>query len=172
MHRDSWKTVACTICCAHQTWHCSCHSFEAAVKTLRCTAIEEKHERVQKLLDELKAKHGGQFWPQYRLRAKFIDVNQHDSMENAPLRSMFKKEASSVPWRVSATAIASIVQDVLEAQASHTHTLTPIRAAGLKSNYIQQIKDLHQLLEMRVINDSNFATQKSKILRTMGDICD
>ena len=112
--------------------------------------------------------------PKYRLWAESIDVNQHDSMENPPLRSMFKKQASSVPCggRVSATAIASIVKDVLEAQASHTHTLTPIREAGLKSNYIQQIKDLYQLLEMRAINNSDFATQKSKILRKMGDIHD
>ena len=96
---------------------------------------------VQKLVDELKAKHGGQFsGPQYRFWAESIEVNQHDSMDNPPLRSMFNKQASCVPCgcKVSATAVASIVQDVPEAQAqaSHAHTLTPIRAASLKSNYI------------------------------------
>ena len=40
----------------------------------------------------------------------------------------------------------------------------PIRASGLKTNYIQQIKELYQLLEMGAINESDFAAQKIKIL--------
>ena len=43
---------------------------------------------------------GGSSGPQYRLWAESIDVNQHDTMENVPLRSMFKKQASSVPCEV------------------------------------------------------------------------
>ena len=66
---------------------------------------------VQEFGDELKAKHGGVSGPQYRLRAEPSDVNQHDSMDNLPLRSKFKKQASSVPCGsgLLTTAIASMV---------------------------------------------------------------
>ena len=39
--KDSQQTVAYTIRCAHQTWRCSCHSLDVAVKTSRLTAIED-----------------------------------------------------------------------------------------------------------------------------------
>ena len=42
---------------------------------------------------------------------------------------------------MSATAVASVVQDIPKAQSSGSRALTPVRAAGLKTNYIQQIKD-------------------------------
>ena len=140
-------------------------------KKRKKSLVEEKRERVQKLVDELKAKHEGQFsGPQYQLWAEVIDVHQHDSMETPPLGTMFKKQASSVPCgqKMSATAIASVVQDI--PQSSCSHTLTPIQATGLKTNYIQQIKELYQLLEMGALDENDFATQKSKILRMMGDI--
>ena len=56
---------------------------------------------------------------------------------------------------MSATAIASVVQDI--PLSSCSHTLTPIQAAGLKTNYIQQIKELYQLLEMGALDDNDFA---------------
>ena len=40
MRRDSRQTAAYTIRCTSQTWRCSCHLFEVAVRTLRLTAIE------------------------------------------------------------------------------------------------------------------------------------
>ena len=120
---------------------------------------EEKRERVQKLVDELKATHQAQYsGPQYRMWAEAIDVNQHDSMDVPPLGSMFKRQATSIPCgrRVSATAhaVASVVHSASSPSCQgssvmgNSHTLTPIRAAGLKSSYIQQIKDLHHLLEI------------------------
>ena len=90
---------------------------------------EEKRERIQKIVDDLKAKHGVQFsGPQYRLWAESIDINQHDSLDTPPIGCMLKKQASSVPCgrRVSATAVASVVQNCPEAQKSCFLTLTPI----------------------------------------------
>ena len=67
---------------------------EIQLKKKKTTSLaEEKHERVQRLVDELKAKHGVQFsGPQCRLWAESIDVNQHDSMDTSPLGTTYVLE--------------------------------------------------------------------------------
>lgn len=46
-------------------------------------------------------------------------------------------------------------------------TITPVRAAELRSTYIRQIKDLHSLLDIGAIAESDFEKQKQSILELM-----
>ena len=64
---------------------------------LKKTKYEKKHDRVQRLFDELKAKYRVQFsGSQYRLWTESVDVNQHDSMDTTPLGTMFQKQAETL----------------------------------------------------------------------------
>ena len=89
-------------------------------------------------------------------------------MDTPPLETMLQKQASSVlcGHRVSATAVASVVKDISEPQSSCSHSLTPVRAAGLKQTTFNKLKTFIS----GAINKSDFATQKSKILSMIGDI--
>ena len=48
--------------------------------------------------------------------------------------------------------------------------ITPVKAAGLRSTVIQQVKDLHLLYEPGALSQDEFKSQKTVILRQMGDL--
>ena len=109
---------------------------------------EEKLERVDDLIDELKEKHGTKYNAvQYRMWAETIDSGRHSSSEIPPRGSIFKSQG--------------------EKDADSGGSLTPSKVASLRSTYIQQIKDLHSLKEAGAISDDHFVKQRDVLLSNM-----
>ena len=77
---------------------------------------------------------------QYRIWPETIDVGCHDSLENPPKGSFFKSQGQKGNPRASTPPASSA------SSASVTEQATLI--ANLHSTYIQQIKELHSLLEI------------------------
>ena len=102
---------------------------------------EEELERVDELVDGLKSKHGTLYANiQSRVWAETIDSGRHSGVDSPPRRK-FKfqgrkgtKSSPSTPPRSQ--------------QPRSEIVLTPGKTAQLCSTYIQQIKDLHSLVDI------------------------
>ena len=149
-----------------------------AQKRRKVTAMDERRERVQNLFEELKEKHGSAYsGPQYRLWAEAVASGSHTNTEEPPLGSMFRRQNTCKARHqshcsCSATAIASVN---LTSSPPHEHqargsSLTPKSAASLRSSYIKQIKELHELLDIDAISEEDFKRQKEKILAMMDSL--
>ena len=146
-------------------------------KRQKVSVLDERHERVQNLFDELKEKHGSAYSaPQYRLWAEAICSGAHTSTDSPPLGSMFRRQSTSKGHSrshcsCSATAIASVNLSSSTPREDQAHgsstSLTPKSAASLRSAYIKQIKELHDLLDLDAISTADFQKQKEKILAMM-----
>ena len=159
----------------------SASNISPAAKKTKVTAMDERRERVQRLFEELKAKHGSAFsGPQYRLWAEAVASGSHASTEEPPFGSMFNRQTTSKAQRrdhhcsYSATAIAAVSVSSspprdTQAQAQGTN-LTPKSAASLRSTYIKQIKELHGLLDLEAITETQFKSQKEKIFMMMDSL--
>ena len=119
---------------------------------------EEELERVDELVDELKSKHGTLYANiQYRVWAETIDSGHHSGVDSPPRRK-FKfqgrkgtKSSPSTPPRSQ--------------QPRSEIVLTPGKTAQLCSTYIQQIKDLHSLVDIGGLS------KLMKILSSRGIYC-
>ena len=121
-------------------------------KKKKRSACEERVDRVDDIVDELRVKHKTMFTNlQYRVWAETIVGGRHVSLTNPPKGSFFKKPIHS-PERTMENSSAPI---------------TPVRAADLKSTYIKQIKELHSLVDIGAITQADFQKQKQVILDQM-----
>lgn len=116
------------------------------------STCEERADRVDDIVDELRAKHKTVFTNlQYRVWAETVVGGRHESLNSPPKGSFFKKSAHSPERTVEKLPTA----------------ITPIRAADLKSTYIKQIRELHSLLDIGAITEADFQKQKKVILDQM-----
>ena len=125
------------------------------------TKHEEKLERVDELVDELKLKHGTTYTNiQYRVWAETIDAQNHSSTDNPPTGSFFKSQGrkQSNP-STSGTCTPGT-----------SSPLTPQKVAQLRSTYIQQIKELHDLQTCGAITNDHFVKQRDLLLEQMTKI--
>ena len=125
----------------------------------------EKLERVDETIDTLKSKHGVVFTNiQYRVWAEAITIaltlHQKGSFFKSQGRK-FKSTASTAGLQSTSTSTES------ESTPESTLSLTPQKAAQLKSTYIQQIKDLHTLQELGAITEDHFSKQHDILLEQM-----
>ena len=129
----------------------------------RKTAYEERLERVDETVDELRKKHGSKFSAiQYRVWAETISSGRHSDLEHPPRGSFWrgnKGKESSPDLNVSPSA-----------SASTPICITPVKAAELKSTYIRQIRELHSLLKIGAISSEGFEKQKDVILKQMDSL--
>lgn len=122
-------------------------------KKKRKGPLEERNDLVDGLVDKLREKHAQSYSSlQYRVWAETIAGGRHTSLENPPKGSYYKKNDNLSP-----------VRNVDKPPT----TITPVRAAELRSTYIRQIKDLHSLLDIGAIAESDFEKQKQSILELM-----
>ena len=120
--------------------------------------MDERRERVQRLFEQLKEKHGSAYsGPQYRLWAEAVTSGSHSSTNEPPLGSMFKRQTTCKAHHCSCSP----------RDQAHPSSLTPKSAATLRSAYIKQIKELHELLDLDAISEADFKRQKEKILAMM-----
>ena len=119
------------------------------------TQYEEKAERIEDTVDQLKEKHGNQYTLiQYCIWAETMESGQHSSVENPPIGRFFKSQ--------SKTKTGSNVPANADEKC-----LTPSKVAQLRSTYIQQIKELHDVLELGAITNDHFVKQRDCLLQEM-----
>ena len=123
-------------------------------KKKKKTRQEEKEERVDEIVDELRKRHAVKYL-QYRIWAETVVSGSHDSYDDPPRGSFFSpkgqsvKKAHSSPGRSSPRGRNSPGPSV--PQSSTSTVMTPGKCAQLRSTYVKQIKELHDLLEVGVI---------------------
>ena len=128
-------------------------------KRKKLSKYEQKLERVDQLVDDLKLKHGPTYNNiQYRVWAETIDAGRHSSVDSPPRGRFFnsqgrKDTSHSSPPRSQ--------------QANAELVLTPGKTAQLRSTYIQQIKDLHSLVDVGAISNEQFVKQRDVLFQQM-----
>lgn len=113
---------------------------------------------------------------QYRLWAEMIDVGTHKSLDEAPSVPMFtiksgSRQSSSASTLTNAfTNMASSLASALSNNQTPTKSSTtgssssPGRVVQLRSQYIQQLKDLHSLFEAGALSVQEYTDEKDLIL--------
>ena len=113
------------------------------------------------MIDKLKTKNGLVYNDiQYRVWAETIDAGRHDSFSDPPKGSFFKSQGRK------GTCTTSQATPPKSALSTET-VLTPIKISQLRSTYIQQIKELHSLLELGAIDNDHFTKQRDVLLQQM-----
>ena len=124
------------------------------------TKHEEKLERVDELVDELKLKHGTTYTSiQYRVWAETIEARSHSSLDSPPTGSFFKRQGRKLNPSTSTSTTPGT-----------SSALTPQKVAQLRSTYIQQIKELHDLQTCGAITNDHFVKQRDLLLEQMTKI--
>lgn len=152
-----------------------------------------KHQAIQKEVDEIFAKlsdkHGQQYTAaQYRLWTNnMLQVRTHRDYASPPQVPMFGFNSKSSKGSGSEGSLVTCVIEgfarALKGQSgslsprstcSHTPRATlddmgvsPIKCATLRSQYIEQLKQLHQLLELTAVTKEEYEQQKDIILDKM-----
>ena len=143
--------------------------------------LDERTERVDKTVKELKSKHGVAYnGTQYRFWAEAFVSGQHSSTDEPPVGSMWKKAGEQTGKRRSSTdvlseALSSVAKAITSAmQSDKDKTSTPPRSSirqeimvspGTKANLqIDQIDRLHQLMERGAITKEQFIIKRDQFL--------
>jgi hypothetical protein len=84
-----------------------------------------------------------------------MESGQHSSVENPPTGRFFKSQSKNKTG------------SSVSANADHEKCLTPSKVAQLRSTYIQQIKELHGLLDIGAITNDHFVKQRDCLLQEM-----
>ena len=142
-------------------------------------------EEVDEIFSKLSDKHGQQYTAaQYRLWANMLQVGTHRDYASLPQVPMFGFNSRSSKGSGSEGNLVSCVIEgfarALKGQsgrssppstASHAPRATlddmgvsPIKCATLRSQYIEQLKQLHQLLELTAVTKEEYEQQKDIIL--------
>ena len=144
-------------------------------KKKKTSAIEEKNQRVQELIRSIQDKHGEKFTKiQYRLWAEMIDVGTHKSLDEAPSVPMFtSKGGRQTPSSTLTNAFTNMASSIASAlsnnqtptkSSSTGSSSSPVRVVQMRSQYIQQLKDLHSLFEAGALSEQEYAEEKDSIL--------
>ena len=148
-------------------------------KKKKVSAIDEKNQRIEDIMQSIQAKHGDKFTKiQYRLWAEMVDVGTHKSLEEAPSVPMFGRkggrqtQASALTHAitnmatsfVSAAMSAGNTTPTKSSSAGPSSSSSPVRVAQLRSQYIQQLKDLHALYEAGALNEQEYTEEKELVL--------
>ncbi len=146
-------------------------------KKTKSFASEEKQERVETLKTKLRGKHGTAHTPiQYTLWAEMIDVGTHSSIDEPPSVPMFQGKARHSKAKAGDNEMATVFTEMAKSvinilapttktsSSTSTGTMSPGKVAELRSKYLQQMRELHQLFEAGALTEKEFFDQKSPIL--------
>ena len=132
------------------------------------SALERKNERIEDNIRRLHDQHGNNFSKvQYRLWTEMLDIGTYKSYDNLPSVPMFTGVKAGKPNQTTALSQAftemasSIASALTDHSSNHTSTpgtppsssrhscasSSPGRLVELRSKYIQQLKELHLLVE-------------------------
>lgn len=140
---------------------------------------DSKEERISSIVCRLRGEHGQKYSAiQYRLWAEMIDVGTHGSHDSPPNVPMFygasghdgKKTTMATAVSELGTAIASAISgshtrvDVSAGPPTGIDKSSQVVKAEVRSKYICQLKDLHDLLSIGAIESKDYENQKKLIL--------
>ena len=138
-------------------------------KVKKQSRYQEKTERIDDMVDQLKQKHATVYTVvQYRVWAETVEAGRHDSLDNPPNGSFFKAQGRKSSGKSSPTSTPEKASS--PGCNSEQSTLTPSKVAGLRSTYIQQIKELHDLMEIGAIDNVHFIRQRNVLLQQMDEL--
>ena len=167
-------------------------SFLLMISDLNEDAPVSKRAKKQAAIDDVKKelleKHAGKYSePQYKLWALMI-VNGQWSNKDNPFHSLGVKNLVSQGKKkdentIEVLAGAAIqVIDYFKKQSSSQETsmqqhqapksgdmvgISPAKKAQIRSQYLQQLRELQKLRDEGTINDSEFAEEKERVLHTL-----
>lgn len=152
-------------------------------KSLRRLSVRDE---VDEIFMELKGKFESKYTAQQlRLWANMLQVGTWKDRENPPQNPMFGYNGKSQTKTPSLTeALSSVAEELARALRSPTPSgnqspptsshaqlnemgVSPSKCASLRSQYIDQLKQLHQLLELTAINKDEHDLQKADILKKL-----
>ena len=147
---------------------------------------------------ELKEKHEKNYTAQQlRLWANMLQVGTWKDRDNPPKNPMFGYNRKSQAKPSLTDALASVAEGLARAIGSRVQSPSPItssadqgsppqvtppnarlaemgvspsKCAKLRSQYIEQLKQLHQLLELTAISKDEYDEQKGDILKKMHEL--
>ena len=148
-------------------------------------------DEVDELFAVLQEKHGSTYTAaQLRLWANMLQVGTHRDTDNPPKVPMFGLKTPKKTGGALNEALASVEEGFMRAiksPAQPTPSLSgstsppnnssrlpldeigvsPGKCASLRSQYIEQLKQLHQLLELTALSKEEYDEQKANILKKM-----
>ena len=143
----------------------------------------KKNSRIEEYIEQLKDKHQDRYTRiQYRLWAEMLNVGTHKSLDDAPCAPIFtadRAKQSKVAQSPLTHALTEVATSFVTAfsrssqntspnpQAPKTSSSSPYKVADLRGKYIQQLKELHSLLEAGAINDDEYAVEKEAIFEQL-----
>ena len=162
----------------------------SASKKRKCDQDVQKTSRRQcvreEIFMELKEKYESKYTAQQlRLWANMLQVGTWKDRENPPQNPMFgyngKTHAKTPSLSEALTSVAEGIARALRPpvpagnQSPPTSSraqlnemgVSPSKCASLRSQYIDQLKQLHQLLELTAISKDEYVQQKADILKKM-----
>ena len=136
-------------------------------KKSKNSRYEEKLDRIDEIIDELKQKHKNTYTAmQYRVWAETMEAGRHDSFDTPPRGSFFKsqgrKSISTVPCTTPERASNK--------SKPEQSCLTPVKVATLRSTYIYSKLKNCMGLEMGAIENQHFQEQRDTLLLRMSEL--
>ena len=153
------------------------------------TVREEKESEVESIFKELQENHDGKYdTPRLRLWSRMIVAGIHDDYNNPPNIPAFTGSLSKRPRRDSLTDVLSgaavAFADAMKenrspngsfaseksASSPYQSYVSPSEAIDLRMKNYQQLRYIQSLYNDGIINDTEFAEQKSAILSSLHNL--
>ena len=147
---------------------------------------DEKEKEVDEVFKDLKDKHGCKYsGPQLRLWARMITNGLHESLDDPPQVPMItginkrqKQDSLSEALTGAALAFAKVItpppsvssRELPSSSNSTSINLSPCKAADLRMKHLEQLRYIQQLMEDRIISQSEFLEQKQVIIGSLRKI--
>ena len=137
---------------------------------------EEREDKIQGLVDELKKKHGEKYTQmQYRIWAEMMVGGVYKDRDTPPASTMFKRSGGNFDmghkkdnFTKALTQIASAVTPSRSVTSS-TGT-SPAKAIEGRSKCYRQLAELKNLRDTHVLTDSEFEAEREAILDTLENL--
>ena len=146
----------------------------------------ETDDKVDETVTELKLRHDSKYTlPQMRLWARMIAANHHESLDDPPeIPAITGIVPKRKKWESVAEAITTLAGAIRNSptptgantQDSDTNTpdpkqpavgYSPGKTSDLRMKNLQELRELQQLLEQRILTPEEFAEQKALVLTAM-----
>ena len=143
-------------------------------------------DEVDGIFAQLEEEHGSQFTPaQYRLWANMVQVGTHKQYDTPPNVPMFGLGPTATTKKTTnlSDALTSVAEGIMrvwkqpecscskhDQPTTESSVTTSSSSATLRSQHIQQLKELHQLYEIGAITKEEYEHQKGIILKKMDEL--
>lgn len=141
--------------------------------------VEEKDDKIQKIIQDLHAKFDKAYTPmQYRIWSEMVVGGVHTSLDTAPTNPLFLRAGGAYPKKSpSATeALTKAVVDIASAltprsvptTTSQAHVVnSPAKVIDGRSKCYRQLSDLKNLMESGLLSNEEYQREREAIMNTL-----